>query len=181
MIAYGLNRVFAVAALALAGLLMIVGVASAQPGYAEEPGVSVSSTSADGDVTATGTGFGSGEPVDGTVFSDPIDLGTKNADSSGTVSFSFNVYELGLEPGEHTIVMSAASQTVSSTFLVPGGGAGAGNADVAQVGTGSSSDGGLAFTGSDAIIPLSIVGVLLLVGGGLALVGSRRSRNRDRV
>ncbi len=182
MSALRLTRFIVVAALALSVLLMIAGPASAQPGYsAGGITVSLSASMSDDSITATGSGFGSGETVTGTVFSNPVDLGTKNADSSGEVSFTFSVQNLSL--GEHTVVLSGPSGSGSATFTVtPGGQDG-----VAAVDRGSSAGGDeagasvrdvlLALTGLNAIIPLSILG-LLVVGGGAAVVSSRRSRSR---
>ena len=44
-----------------------------------------------------------------------------------------------------------------------------------------SSSGGLAFTGLNVIVPLGVGAALLLVGGGLAVAGNRRKRNKTRV
>ena len=177
-----LTRFSAVAALALGVLLMIAGPASAQPGYgAGGITVSLSASASGGSITATGNGFGAGEAVTGTVFSNPVDLETKSADGSGEVRFTFSLQDL--VPGEHTVVLSGPSGSGSATFTVtPGGQDG-----VAAVDRGSSAGGDeagasvrdvlLALTGLNAIIPLSILG-LLVVGGGAAVVSSRRSRSR---
>ena len=52
------------------------------------------------------------------MFSDPIDLGTKEADSAGAVSFTFSVRSL--DPGLHRVVLEAPSGSASATFTVPG-------------------------------------------------------------
>ena len=180
MSALRLTRFFAAAALALSGLLVIAGPASAQPGYgAGGITVSLSASASGGSITATGNGVGAGEAVTGTVFSDPVDLGTKSADGSGEVSFMFSVQDLA--PGEHMVVLSGPSGSASATFTVTAGVQG----DVAAVDGGSSAGGGasvrdvlLALTGLNAIITLSILGLLLVAGGGAAVVNNRRSRNR---
>ena len=192
MSALRLTRFSAVAALALGVLLVIAGPASAQPGYgAGGITVSLSASASDDSITATGSGFGSGETVTGTVFSNPVDLGTKNADSSCEVSFTFSVQNLS--PGEHTVVLSGPSGSGSATFTVTESRQGGGTAPPEN---GPSTGGGesgasaagslvrilagvLASIGSNAIMPLSVIGLLLIVGGCAALVSSRHSRSKN--
>ena len=200
MSALRLTRSSAVATLALGVLLVIAGPASAQPGYgAGGITVSLSTSMSDDSITATGSGFSSGETVTGTVFSNPVDLGTKNADSSGEVSYTFSVQNLA--PGEHTVVLSGPSGSGSATFTATEGGqddgvaalesgplTGGGESD-ASAGDGLVPGDGLvrsvagvlasilASIGSNAIIPLSVIGLLLIAGGCAAVASSRRSRD----
>ncbi len=168
-----------------AALLTITGLASAQPGYGEGgPAVSLSGSASGDLITAVGSGFVPGELVTGTVFSDPMDLGAKNADPAGTVIFTFSVR--GLAPGKHRVVLSAPSGSATATFTVTGGSSGDAVATVADAGShpggnaagGHDAGGELAFTGSNLIIPVAAVGLLLLVGGVAAVAGSRRRRSR---
>ncbi len=191
MTALRLTRFIAAAALALCGLLASAGPASAQPGYgAGGITVSLSASMSDDSITATGSGFGPGETVTGTVFSDTMNLGTKTADRSCEVSFTFSVQNLAL--GEHTVVLSGPSGSGSATFTATESGQ---DDQIAAPESGPSTGGGesrasasdsllrsvaglLASIGSNAIIPLSAIGLLLIVGGGAAVVSSRRSRSR---
>lgn len=172
------RRLASLTALVLGALTLWAGTAAAQPpGYGEGgPAVSLSASASADSITATGTGFEAGEPVTATVFSDPVILGTKDADGAGSVIFTFSVQNLA--PGEHRIVLEAPSGSASAVFTVLAA-ATNGGAPSAQVGNGGSGSGGeLAFTGSDLIVPLGVVGLVLLLGGGAAaVVGSRR---RDR-
>jgi len=184
-----IHRMTALATLVLAALLTITGLASAQPGYGEGgPTVSLSASASGDLMTAVGSGFVPGEPVTGTVFSDPMDIGTKNADPAGTVSFTFSVR--GLAPGEHRVVLSAPSGSATAAMTVTGANSGdavatvadansypSGNVASGNVASGNGADGELAFTGSNLIIPVAAVGLLLLVGGGAAVAGSRRRRS----
>lgn len=176
------SRFFATLALAIGCLLVFAGAASAQPGYGSDgPSVSLSASESGGTITATGTGFGSGNSVTGTLFSDPIDLGTKSANDDGKVSFTFSVD--GLDAGEHKVVLSSSEGSASAKFTVSGGGEISVVPSAFSVPTapaGSSDSSGLAFTGSDSIVPVSIVGGLLILGGAAAVVGSRR-KSKTRV
>jgi LPXTG-motif cell wall-anchored protein len=171
-------------ALVLGGLLLLAGVAAAQPpGYGEGgPAVSLSASATADSITATGTGFEAGEPVTATVFSRPVVLGAQDADSTGSVTFTFSVRNL--EPGEHRIVLDAPSGSASAVFTVLAG-AGDGGAASARVDDGGDQQGGdqqggeLAYTGSDLLVPLAVAGLVLVLGGAAAVVGSRRKREHD--
>ncbi|HWM04058.1 MAG TPA: hypothetical protein VNP92_17125 [Actinophytocola sp.] len=217
-----LTRLVGAFLLTVAGLLLMGGPALAQPGYGGDDGptVSLSASVSGTDITATAEGFEPGEAVTATVFSDPWVVGTKDADSSGRVSFTFSVRDL--EPGRHRLVLSADSGSVTVWFTVrfrdgdhnvkevsdsssddsssdDSSSDGSSDDDSSDGSSkdddssdGSSSDGSsssdssssedeLAFTGSNAIVPLSIVGGLLLIGGAVAVVSSRRKRDKTRV
>jgi hypothetical protein len=229
-----LTRLVGAFLLTVAGLLLMGGPALAQPGYGGDDGptASLSASVSGTDITANAEGFEPGEAVTATVFSDPWVVGTKDADSSGRVSFTFSVRDL--EPGEHRLVLSADSGSVTVRFTVrfrdgsdnvkevsdssddsssgdsssddsSSDGSSDGSSDDSSdddssdgsskdddSSDGSSSDGSsssdssssedeLAFTGSNAIVPLSVVGGLLLIGGAVAVVSTRRKRDKTRV
>jgi len=69
-------------------------------------------------LTFTGTGFRLGEDVTATVHSDPIVVGAKAADASGSVSFSWTV-PMDFPVGAHTVVLNGErSGTASSGFTI---------------------------------------------------------------
>ncbi len=125
------------------------------------PTVTVSSPSvvAGGEVTLRAAGFDGNEPVDITLYSDPIFLGSVVADAAGAVSTTVSI-PADLEPGAHRIELvgrvSGRAASVSVEVLADGADAG-----VTLPATGRP-------TGSEVGVAL----LLLLVGA--ALVGSRR-------
>jgi hypothetical protein len=128
-------------------------------------------------VTVTGRGFGSGESVTGTVLPS-MALGTKPADATGTVSFTFSTAALDL--GAHRVELRGTSGIFcSADFTVVAAGQGSGLPAGTQTGSaaGTGSTGALAFTGSNAIIPMSIIGAVLIAAGGTAVVVTRRRRS----
>ena len=133
------TRLFGVFALTVAGLLLMGGPALAQPGYGGDDGptASISASESSSEITVNGANFEPGEEVTGTVFSDPIDLGTKTADSDGRVSFTFSVS--GLDAGEHRVVLSADSGSATVRFTVVRNG-GDGDDNVVEVSDSSSDD-----------------------------------------
>jgi hypothetical protein len=136
--------------------------------------ISATTVNSGDQVTVTGRGFGSGESVTGTVFSAPMALGTKSADTAGTVSFTFSTAALDL--GAHRVELRGTSGIfMSADFTVVAAGQGSGLAAGTAAGTGST--GALAFTGSNAIIPMSIIGAVLIAAGGTAVVVTRRRRS----
>uniref|UniRef100_UPI003B75D302 hypothetical protein n=1 Tax=Nesterenkonia muleiensis TaxID=2282648 RepID=UPI003B75D302 len=67
---------------------------------------------------ATATGYEAGTQVTGTMYSDPLDLGTQVADETGAVTFTWEIPD-DTEPGEHTVVLTADGyQDISATFEV---------------------------------------------------------------
>jgi hypothetical protein len=66
--------------------------------------------------TATGTGFTPGEPVDGTLHSDPVDLGTEQASDSGDVTFAFTIPKT-LPSGQHYVFLTGQQSGV--TVAIP--------------------------------------------------------------
>jgi hypothetical protein len=178
-------RILAAGLLAVGASFVLASPASAAPagcegtGAAYPPsgcGIAISATVAtSGDqLTVTGTGFGIGELVTGTVFSAPMALGTKPADATGTVSFTFSTAALDL--GVHRVELRGTSGTLLTTnFTVVAAGQASGLPAGTATGTGST--GALAFTGSNAIIPMSIIGAVLIAAGGTAVVVTRRRRS----
>ena len=65
---------------------------------------------------ADGSGFSPGEPVQATVHSAPVDLGTKPADGTGAVGFTFRL-PAGLAAGQHYVVLTG--QTSGNTVAIP--------------------------------------------------------------
>ncbi len=112
------------------------------------------------------------------MFSTPRNLGVKEVDSNGRVTFTFNTAGLGV--GAHTIQIKGLQSGIvlRASFTVVAAGAGTGSGTLASGGTAvtSGSGSGLAFTGSNAIVPLAFAGgVLLAVGGGAVVAGRRRN------
>lgn len=182
-------RILAAGLLAVGASFVLASPASAAPagcagtGAAYPPsgcGISISATvvTSGDQLTVTGTGFRVGESVTGTVFSAPMALGTKPADATGTVSFTFSTAALDL--GVHRVELRGTSGIVLTTnFTVVAAGQGSGLPAGTQTGSaaGTGSTGALAFTGSNAIIPMSIIGAVLIAAGGTAVVVTRRRRS----
>ncbi len=104
--------------------------------------------------TVTGTGFSS--TVRGTVRSDPVDLGTQQPDSSGTVRFTFPTADLA--PGAHTVTLRSEESTVVVAFTVVGPST-------------------LASAGAD-VPPAALAGAIVALVAGIGLLVSSRRRAR---
>jgi len=167
-----LTRLIAAFALALSGLLVIAGPASAQPGYgAGGITVSISSSVPGVSITITATGFRTGERVTVVVTGTngrPV-VNRLIADGSGTVSLT--VPAQSLRPGSHRVIVVGRSGFGTATFRT--GGSAVSNQGFTPANASSPLN-----TASNAVVPLSILGLLLAVGGGAAVVNNRRSRNR---
>jgi hypothetical protein len=168
----------AAAAVSLAGAA-VLGLAAATPALAQEanspyvntgdvpritdstpvPGQRVTVDSGDG-------AFPQGTVVTVTVSGTNIS-GTETAGADGSVEFTFQSPN---QPGRYDVVFAAGGQTVTVPFTVvaaAAGGPGRGQ------GTGGNS--ALPFTGTDAIVPLTITGVTLVgIGGGIVVAARRR-------
>jgi len=107
-----------------------------------------------GTLTVTGTGFSS--TVRGTVRSDPVDLGTQQPDSSGTVRFTFTTADLA--PGAHTVTLRSEESTVVVAFTVVGPST-------------------LASAGAD-VPPAALAGAIVALVAGIGLLVSSRRRAR---
>lgn len=143
-----------------------------------------------GSVVAQGDNFTAtvngvpGRVYSATVYSTPMFLGTKAADSTGKVSFTFSTKDLPV--GDHrveitdTVTGKVATAYFAVTPATAGTAAGTSNqsggkSNQAAGASGSNNGGGgaLAFTGAEAVIPLSVLGVILVGGGAAAVVASR--------
>jgi hypothetical protein len=113
--------------------------------------------------------FDNGDTVTATVYSTPKQVGTFTANSSGVVSGEFTVPQV--EAGRHTLrlVGSDGTQTSVGFTVVP-------SAAPAAGGTGSSTSGSLAFTGTDVAMTAG-VGALLLLGGGALVMAAKRRKH----
>ncbi|WP_337248747.1 Ig-like domain-containing protein [Leucobacter luti] len=121
-----------------------------------------------------GHGFLPNEQVAGTVYSDPVGLGTLTADADGDVTFTFTVPE-GFETGEHRAVLDGvASGEVSEAFTVI-----APATPVPPTPTAPPQP-GLPITGGQSLLLLGAAGVLLLGAGAGIAARSRRSRAGSR-
>jgi hypothetical protein len=128
------------------------------------------------DVTVSGEGFQAGETIDGTLFSDPVDLGRTTADDDGTGALTFTVPDV--EAGTHTVQLEGAEsgRIVTATLTITG------TTDDAP--TGGESGSRLPTTGSlaAALAPWALAalvfGVLLRTVPGLASLRPARGRRR---
>jgi hypothetical protein len=118
------------------------------------------------------TGYEPGERVRGTVFSEPIRVGTWTANRNGVVQGRFTVPRR-LSPGRHTFQLRGLESNVIKTarFTVVGR-ANNGNGN----GNGNNNDSSLAFTGSDLALTAG-AGAVLLAGGGALVIAARRRKH----
>lgn len=121
-------------------------------------------------VSGDGT-FAAGGPVDVAVACLGLDE-TVTADADGSASFTFTPAS-GADPGRCEVVFSAGGSTVTVPFTIVA-------AAAADPGRGQRSDAGavLPLTGTDAVVPLTVAGVVL-VGVGAGIVLSARRRRED--
>lgn len=113
------------------------------------------------DVPVTLTGVDPGTEVTATLFSDPIDLGTYTANSSGEVNFVLSI-PTDLEPGTHTLLLEAGTLgfvPISITLEIAG-------------------DGALAFTGVE-VTGLIAAGLGLIALGAVVMVLRARRRETE--
>lgn len=123
-----------------------------------------------GTVTFSGTGFTSGETVNATVHSDPVDLGAVVVTEDGAFAIDWTI-PADLTAGEHTIVITRADgTTITASFTVTAAAAG-GNA-------GSSDGGGLAATGAELPLAVLAIASALLIGGGVLAARRRLAAHR---
>ncbi|HTN79519.1 MAG TPA: prenyltransferase/squalene oxidase repeat-containing protein [Acidimicrobiales bacterium] len=180
--------------LALPQVTLPSGGGGGSGGGTSSGGITISTeTAKPGDTVAVGgNGFNPNEPVRITLFSDPVILGTVNADANGLASFTF-VVPANTPAGAHQVEMagqisskslsialqvtgstttttSTTSTTVAgATTTAPGGG----SATTAPT-TAPSGSGELPRTGDDATRSLPIALLLIASGLGLVAVASRR-------
>ncbi len=119
-----------------------------------------------GSVTVLGTGFAPDTDARVELHSDPVVLGTVRTDDTGAFTLAATV-PASLPAGTHTVVVVVDGVTVGSTTVTVAAGGGAG----------ADTDGELAFTGSDGLVPAAVAALLaLLVGTGVVVARRRRSR-----
>jgi hypothetical protein len=70
-------------------------------------------------LTVVGVNFQAGETVRGTLYSDPVDIGTQTANASGQVTFTYTL-PANFPPGAHRVVLTAQSGTAELAFTIPG-------------------------------------------------------------
>lgn len=139
-------------------------------------------------LTATGFGFAPGASVTGRALSTPVDLGTVVAGADGTAAFT--VSTATLDPGRHTVELTSGTTVLTADFTVTAptagsgdvtssGGTGSGQYGSGPVSNGPSGQSPLALTGSNAVVPLSVAGVLLVSLGAGVVVAGRRRRATD--
>ncbi|QIM15348.1 DUF11 domain-containing protein [Leucobacter insecticola] len=116
---------------------------------------------------AYGYGFLPGEKVSGVLRSTPVSLGDQIADADGNVVFSFAI-PADMEIGMHSVTLTGAtSGSVKAEF------------EVIAVAAETVPAPGLAVTGADLVLPIS-VGILLL-GAGIILGAARRRKHAEEV
>ena len=112
------SRIAALCALVTAFFLIPIAAASAQS-YDSPDGAAVvsdSSLSANGSFTVSGDGFKPGSTVDVVFHSDPVNVGSLVATSTGSVRGTFAVPS-GIENGDHTIIMNGIDPTGAARTL----------------------------------------------------------------
>ncbi|WP_193750507.1 ParB/Srx family N-terminal domain-containing protein, partial [Curtobacterium luteum] len=146
------------------------GTTPAEPGSAEptDPTTVRGSVTVTGDlvaggaVTVRGTDFAPDADARVEIHSDPVLLGTVRTDDSGAFTLAATV-PTGLPAGTHTVVVVVGGVTVGSTTVTV----------VATDGAGT--DGELAFTGAEGLVPAVVAALLaLLVGTGIVVARRRR-------
>jgi hypothetical protein len=135
----------------------------------------------------TAHGFKPGTDVTITVFSDPLVIGTFAADANGTISQTWTVPS-GFAAGAHTVSLTGQTiagaveltvpitvgslvQVVTTTAVTP---------TATTTPAAITTTGNLPTTGSGLTQPLVLGSVVLVLGGGTALVVSRKRARSDR-
>ncbi len=148
------------------------GTTPADPGSADptDPATVRGSVTVTGDlvaggaVTVRGTGFAADADARVEIHSDPVLLGTVRTDDSGAFTLAATV-PAGLPAGTHTVVVVVDGVTVGSTT-------------VTVVADAAGSDGELAFTGAEGLVPAAIAALLALLAGTGIVVARRRRGHR---
>jgi hypothetical protein len=131
-------------------------------------------------ITVTGSGFLADEPVTAVLHSDPVTIGTKTA-SAGAVSFAVTL-PADLDAGQHTIEMTGgvsglvadvAIEVEAPTATTP-------TDDTTDGTTGAgaqtTSETGLARTGTSTTVPLALAAFFLTFGAAALVAAERRKR-----
>jgi hypothetical protein len=162
------RRRFAALLVAMLGCIvsLVVGstAARAVPGYTDHASISFSATGSCGHLTVSGEGFAANEQVTLTLHTKVYDLGTVQADANGDFSLAVTLPD-GVD-GSHTIVAKGTTSEASGTLTL---------SNCAGTGGQSGGGGGLSNTGV-AVMSIAGLGVLLLIGGAVLVLSSRRRR-----
>jgi hypothetical protein len=139
-------------------------------------GTTVSATvAAGGQIEISSTGWKAGSDVSAELHSDPVDLGTLTAASSGRIAGSLTV-PAAVPPGGHELVLTGIDatglpRTIRAPVTVTAPGAATTTTALGST-AGGTAAGGLPRTGSSAIA-LVVWSVLLLVCGRMAVLLGR--------
>lgn len=177
----------ATARLAVLTTLVVVLGATAGPAFAQyppgaPPGAVSDATLVPGQpLTVSSTGWAPGSTVAIDFLSDPVRIGAAVPDATGAFAVEVDVPE-GATPGPHTVRLSGTAidgeprvSDLSVTVVGDGDGDGGGGDDQGG-GPDGSDDGGLALTGADLTIGVTLVTLLALAGALTLAIGRRRSR-----
>jgi LPXTG-motif cell wall-anchored protein len=152
-----IRRVLFIAGLAFASLVFFAGPARADYGGCNAT-ASVTNVSPGQQITVSGTGAEPNGAVSASIGSTQIGSGTASA--TGTYSFS-------------ATIPSTASGTVTVSVSCGDGG----GVDALTITVASTSENGLARTGSSDAMPFTTMGIGLVTAGALVLVVARRRRH----
>jgi beta-glucosidase len=157
-------------ALAVQLLARVLGVVVGEP----DGGKTVVSATLDPDrarigqrVTATASGFQPGETVTGTIFSEPVALGSATASAAGVVTLAFRV-PAGVDIAVHRVALEGAEQIAEAQLTVLGA------AGASPSGT-DGSRGSLATTGSEILFAM-LLGLSLIAAGAVLTEARKRRR-----
>jgi len=147
---------------------VVVQVGAPEPG---DPTLELSATSvvAGGTLRLTGSGFAPGETAVAVLHSDPVTLGRVTVEPTGRFVLDVRI-PVDTPAGEHTVVVTGAisgtsvGAALTVTAAAPGAGAGSTPAATSP----------LAWTGTDGLLALTLLGCALLAAGGVLVVVRRR-------
>lgn len=162
--------------LIMAALLFVAAPSASAQGYGDDDTITISdNVVAPGDsVTLNAFTYCSGCPVTFTLTSDPVVLGTANANGSGVATLIATI-PLNTTPGPHTITATGTGVdgqplTLRTAITVTGGTGGTGGAR-----------GDLPTTGTSSSVPMTQIAIGAIAAGGLmVLVAKRRANANER-
>lgn len=170
-----MKRLFAAVALTMLALAVPAG-AQQYPPAVNSLTVSDTTPSPGQTITIVGRTFAQGATVEVTLTSDPVVLGSAQADADGVAALEATI-PADTRLGTHTISAKGASPAGDELLLsveievVPAGAAGAG------AGAGQPPAGDLPRTGDDSSLPLAKLGLgLAAVGGVITAVAAKRRK-----